>query len=141
MRGPCMGPLLALALCGPHAWADGPARPSGNGPSLRIEASKALVVGTAAAIDVLVRTEEGQEQPLLLTPTAEGEAVRVVRGRLLRADATRTSEGELRFAVPIVARRAGTSVLRVELLTYHCNKAGCTAVRVSASQVLQVGGP
>ena len=141
MRAACVAALFALALHGPHARAEGPPRRSAAGPSLRIEAPKALVVGTAAAIDVLVRTAEGPEQPLLLTPTAEGEAVRVVRGRLLRADAARTPEGELRFAVPIVARRAGTSVLRVELLTYQCTNAGCTAVRVSASQILQVGGP
>lgn len=137
----CASVLLALTLHGPLAQADGPARVNGSGPSLRIDAPNALVVGAAAAIDVLVRTEEGPEQPLLLTPTVEGEAVRVVRGRLLRTDAKPTSDGELRFAVPIVARRAGTSVLRIELLTYRCASGGCTAVRVSASQVLQVAGP
>jgi hypothetical protein len=106
-------------------------------PSLRIDAPTLLVVGAAATIDVLVRLPPGPEQPLLLTPSAEGEAVRVVRGRLLRSDAERTPRGDLRFRVPIVARRAGTAVLRVELLTYRCAP-GCTAVQVSASRVLQV---
>lgn len=131
----------AFVLGGSPAFGEGPARPprAASTPVLRIEAPQALVVGATATIGVLLRPQAGPEQPLLLTPSAEGEAVRVVRGRLLRADAQRTPAGELRFEVPIVARRVGTAVLRVELLTYRCSP-GCVAVHASASRVLEVGG-
>jgi hypothetical protein len=107
---------------------------------MQIEPPGSLVVGATTSIRVLVRLGDGPQRPLLLTPSAEGEAIRVVRGRLLRADAQPSAEGELRFEVPIVARRAGTAVLRVELLTYRC-AATCSALRVSASRVVEVSAP
>ena len=69
---------------------------------------------------------DGDEQPLLLTPASEGDAVRVVRGRLMRADAQPTPNGELRFEVPVVVRSAGTAVLRVDVLTYHCERSAAS---------------
>ena len=87
--------------------------------SLRIEAPDPLRVGTTAHADVFLRVPDAT-QPLLLTPTSEGDAVRVVRGRLLRADAQRAPDGELRFEVPLVVSSAGSAVLRVDVLTYRC---------------------
>jgi hypothetical protein len=109
-------------------------------PALRIEAGKELAVGVAASIAVFAKLPEGTEHALLLTPRIEGEAVRVVRGRLSRADAQTASSGELRFDVPVIARRAGTAVLHVELLSYRCDSAGCAAQHASASSTLHVGG-
>ena len=106
---------------------------------LRLAVPERLTAGTAAMIDVFVRLPPGPEQPLLLTPVSEGEAVRVVRGRLLRADARKTTQGELHFQVPIEARAAGTAVLRISLLTYHC-ELRCRAVRAVETRTVQVGG-
>jgi len=75
----------------------------------------------------------------LLTPSVEGEALRVVRGRLLRADARRDADGALHFAIPVLARSAGTAVLHVQLLAYRCRPGGGgEAVRLSQTRTLQV---
>jgi len=127
--------LLAVALCA-SAPADARAQPS-EAVALRVADPGVLAPRAPAAIDVFVRVPAGREQPLLLTPSAEGDAVRVARGRLLRADARRTDQGELHFQVPIEARSAGTAVLRVALLTYRC-AARCDAVQVAESVPVQV---
>lgn len=96
-----------------------------------------LHVGEVGAVELRLRLDPGDEQPLLLTPFVQGAAVEVVRGRLLRDDALRPSPGELRFRVPIAARTLGTALLRVELWTYRCSS-GCESVRVYASATLHV---
>ncbi len=113
-----------------------------GGPVLRIEPPDARVlrVGMTGTVEVIVSGDFDPAQPLLLTPAAEGDAVRVVRGRLLRTDARPEPGGGLRFAVPILARSPGTAVLRVDLLTYRC-RPRCMAVHASATRVLQVAGP
>jgi hypothetical protein len=128
--------LAALAAPGAHAHAQPDAM-----PSVRVVDPGVLVPGVPAAIDVFVRVPQAQaqEQPLLLTPSAEGEAVRVVRGRLLRADARREQSGELHFQVPIEVRGEGTAVLRFRLLTYAC-AVRCEAVRAEQSLTVQVRG-
>jgi hypothetical protein len=105
--------------------------------SVRIEPPTGLTAGTTASVGVFVRLPQGPEQPLLLTPTCEGDAVRVARGRLLRADARRTEQGELHFQVPIEARSAGTAVLRVALLTYRCDRR-CEPLHLTESVTVQV---
>jgi hypothetical protein len=124
------------------AWpAAAPARADGatkdGAAALRIVVPDGLTPGSPALIEVYVRLPPGPEQPVLLTPSSEGEAVRVTRGRLLRADATRTDGGELRFQVPIAVVGTGTAVLHVALLTYQC-KARCDTVRAQASRTLQI---
>jgi hypothetical protein len=104
---------------------------------MRIAAPEGLAPGMRATVDVFVRPPGGPEQPLLLTPTSEGEAVHVVRGRLLRLDARRTAQGELHFQVPIEARSAGTAVLRFALLAYRCEQR-CTALRLSETVTVEV---
>jgi hypothetical protein len=112
------------------------------GVSLVIVDPPELRAGVASSIEVVVRVPETEERPLLLTPMVEGEALHVVRGRMLRADARRDPDGTLHFAIPVLGRRAGTAVLRVALLAYRCApRAGCEAVRVSRSRTLQVAGP
>lgn len=137
----------AYTYASPHAHAqDGgvhpsnarvPSRPAPAPATMRIAAPADLAPGMRATVDVFVRPPDGPEQPLLLTPSSEGEAVRVVRGRLLRVDARRTAQGELHFQVPIEARSAGTAVLRFALLAYRC-AARCTALRLSESITVQV---
>lgn len=105
--------------------------------AVRIELPTGLTAGTTASVGVFVRLPQGPEQPLLLTPTCEGDAVRVARGRLMRADARRTEQGELHFQVPIEARSAGTAVLRITLLTYRC-ETRCEPLHVTESATVQV---
>jgi hypothetical protein len=112
------------------------------GATLAIADPPPLRAGAAATIEVVVRAPDTAERPLLLTPSVEGEALHVVRGRLLRADARRDPDGALRFAIPVLGRSAGTAVLRVSLLAYRCApQKGCEALRVSSSRTLQVVGP
>jgi hypothetical protein len=148
MRSHPLRILSALAAagyalcCGPWAArAEPPVRATeAAAPALVIVAKQGLRVGVTTTVEVIVRPTRGGEQPLLLTPTTEGDAVRVVRGRLSRTDATRGPDGALHFAVPIVARAPGTAVLRVELLTYRCAER-CVALHLSATRILQVAGP
>jgi hypothetical protein len=128
---------LALLACLPHggALAEPSAATDAMRVTLRIEASDPLPVGTTAHVEVFVRVPDGDAQPLLLTPASEGEAVRVVRGRLMRGDAQPAPDGELRFDVPVVVRSAGTAMLRVDVLTYHC-EASCQPLRATATRVL-----
>ena len=125
--------LALLAHLAAAARAEPEATPVQLG--LRIEAADPLAVGTTAHVAVFVRVPPGDDQPLMLTPASEGDAVRVVRGRLSRADAKRNAQGELVFAVPVVVRSAGAAVLRVDALTYHCPRR-CEPLRASATRVL-----
>jgi hypothetical protein len=133
---------LALAQAraqqaGPRAGVGGAGAREEEPAILRVAAPDGLTPGMRATVDVFVRPPVGPEQPLLLTPSSEGEAVHVVRGRLLRVDARRTAQGELHFQVPIEARSAGTAVLRFALLAYRCEQR-CTAVRLSETITVQV---
>jgi hypothetical protein len=105
--------------------------------ALQIGAPPRLVVGSVAAIEVTVWIADTDQEPLLLTPSVEGEAVRVVRGRLLRDDAVRGDRSTLVFALPLSARRPGAALLRIALLTYRCEST-CREVRADASRMLEV---
>jgi hypothetical protein len=128
--------ILTTCLFGAFVFA---ARADSAALTLRIEAPDPLRAGTTAHAEVFLRTPD-ETQPLLLTPATEGEAVRVVRGRLLRADAQRSADGELRFELPLVVSSAGSTVLRVDVLTYRC-ATKCEALRASASHVLHAALP
>jgi hypothetical protein len=86
---------------------------------------------------VLVELSDATPQPLLLTPRIEGAAVELVRGRLLRADAKSLDSKHLSFNIPVVARREGTAILRVEVMTYVC-ATRCSRVIAIESRVLRV---
>jgi len=87
-----------------------------------------------------VRIEPPSDAPLLLTPEAEGAAVEVVRGRMLRGDADDPEAHPLRFRIPIVARGAGTAVLRVRVSTWACAER-CRSLKGETSTVLRVTAP
>jgi hypothetical protein len=98
-----------------------------------------LRAGSHAAIEVIVQLPAGNDAPLLLTPSVEGEAVEVVRGRMMRPDA-KPQDGDpmrLRFEVPVLAKSEGVAILRVDVTTYVCERT-CQRVVLRASEVLRV---
>lgn len=105
-------------------------------PLLRVDAPPELHVGARVSIPVSVRVPPGDTTPVLLSATASGRAIDVVKGRLLRADAIDPRETPLRFELPVIAATAGVALLRVSVLTYRCNFR-CEAVRTESTlQVL-----
>lgn len=111
------------------AWADG------EPLSVRILPPERLATGDHTEVVVEVDVSACEGQPLILTPTSEGDAIEVVRGRFLREDGV-LSEHTLRFRVPIVAASAGNSVFRVRVTSYVC-RTRCRAVEGDAFVVLR----
>ena len=105
-------------------------------PALAIETEGALAEGPAR-LEVAVQLGDAPPQPLLLDVSSEGEALQVVRGRFLRADARAGDDGTLHFSVPIVVRAQGNAIVRAQLLTYRCRES-CRALRASAQRTLTV---
>lgn len=103
--------------------------------SVQLDAPPSLQAGDRA--EVVARVSGAGPHPLLLTPRSEGTAIEVVRGRLMRADARDSRAGILQFRIPIVARSAGTAVLRVVVAGYACADR-CRLVRAESSSVLRV---
>jgi hypothetical protein len=110
-----------------------------DGPRVRVEIQGADTLPRTAhvMVPVMLALEVAADAPLLLTPSVEGSAVEVVRGRLLRSDAKLVDPTHLRFEVPVVARSEGTAIFRVEVATYVCEPR-CRAVTASGSRVLHV---
>jgi hypothetical protein len=102
-----------------------------------IEAPERIVAGDRLEILVSVRVHPTGAHPVLVTPTTEGRAVTAVRGRLLRADAEDPDAEVLRFRVPIMARSAGTAILRVHARAYACEQR-CRGIEGEARAVLRV---
>lgn len=99
------------------------------GPELHVAETQELRVGDRAMLDVSLELPTNAASPLLLTQTVEGEAVEVVRGRLMRKDARAPRAVPLHFDIPILARAPGTSIVRVHALLYLC-EAQCQAVEL-----------
>jgi len=108
-------------------------------PGMRVtlEPPEGLTEGDRAEVVAVVELDPPNDLPLLVTPTSEGTAVEVVRGRLLRADAEDPGALPLRFRVPIVARGSGTAVLRVRASGWICAER-CRAATGAASVALRV---
>ncbi len=106
--------------------------------TVRIIPPERLTAGDHTEVVVEVSARATQAQPLILTPTSEGDAIEVVRGRFLRSDATVAlpDDGMLRFRVPIVAQSSGTSVFRVRVTSYVCTTR-CRAVDADSFVVLR----
>ena len=104
---------------------------------VEIEGPESLPRSAHAVVPVVVALDVPTDAPLLLTPSVEGSAVEVVRGRLLRSDAKAIDALHLRFDVPVVARSEGTAIFRVEVATYLCEP-GCRPISASGSRVLRV---
>jgi hypothetical protein len=118
-------------LCGNDAAA--------TAPPLRIEikGDSSLARGSHASVPILVELADPKSGPLLLTPSIEGAAIELLRGRLLGADAKTLDETHLRFELPVFARSEGTAILRIELSAYECSQR-CRRVSASDSRVLIV---
>lgn len=131
-----LAPIVAtIALAAGAAAAQGQ---RGDGIAIELRAPERIVVQDRAEIVALVRTSAGLARPLLLTPSTEGSAVEIVRGRFTRADATPTADGALRFRIPFVARAAGTALVRVRADAFVCEDGRCRPVRVEATLTLQI---
>jgi hypothetical protein len=114
---------------------------AGPGLELRLSAPPALEVGARASIVAELFIPGERAAPLLLTPTAEGTAVEVVRGRLTGRDGAPMGSEDgrraLRFAIPIAAHMEGISVLRVRAQTFVCAPA-CHPAEAEARLTLRV---
>jgi hypothetical protein len=107
---------------------------------VRIAPEGVLRPGGHAGIVVVVELPAGNDSPLLITPSVEGDAVEVVRGRLSRADGKAIAGAAgvwLKFEVPVVGRSEGTAILNVDVMTYVCAD-GCRRVVLRGSQVVRV---
>src|SRR5882757_7774389 len=67
---------------------------------IALSAPPHLVADTAAEVVAEIAVPAGG-RPVLVTPTSEGTAVEVVRGRLVRNDADELRPDVLRFRIPI----------------------------------------
>jgi hypothetical protein len=108
-------------------------------PALRVEiqGDSSLPRGSHVSVPILVELARPDSAPLLLTPSIEGGAIELLRGRLLAADAKRLDPTHLRFELPVFARSEGTAILRIELSAYVCSER-CRRVSASDSRVLIV---
>ena len=108
---------------------------------IELAPERTVRAGSHTAVEVIVQLPAGNNSPLLLTPSVEGEAVEVVRGRLMRPDAKAVDgdHSRLRFEVPVLAKSEGTAILRVDVMTYVCERV-CVRVVLRASEVLRVRG-
>jgi hypothetical protein len=121
-----------------HAHAD-PPPPAATPPAVQVAivAPAALHAGDHANVIVNVELAAEGDTPVVLTPSVEGSAVEIVRGRMLRSDGVAVDAKHLRFELPVIARDEGTAILRVELSTYACTPR-CRQAVVGATQVLRV---
>src|SRR5688572_25690418 len=116
----------------PSAAADAGTRPSGQ-PGLRLSPPNELHVGQHARLELELLLPSDAAGPLLITPFREGEALEVVKGRLLRSDARDPSERPLRFELPVLARAPGVARVGVHLLAYVCDASKrCRAIEADA---------
>lgn len=114
-----------------------PARAQAPGIHVALEPPSELIEGDRTEVMAVVVVDPPNDIPLLVTPNSEGAAVEVVRGRLLRADAIDPEAEPLRFRIPIVARSAGTAVLRVRATGWVCDRR-CRPASGEASVALRV---
>jgi hypothetical protein len=131
------GRFLAVALSA-LGWGQ-PAR-AGSGLALEVAGPTELHAGERAVLAIALELPPDFAPNVLLTPVAEGEALEVVRGRLMRGDARDTEGSNLRFDLPILAQTPGTGVVRVHALAYRCAP-DCVAVEREARVSLVVLAP
>jgi len=106
--------------------------------TVRLEAPHEMHPGDHAEVVALVHAEDAARGPLLVTPSVDGAAVEVVRGRLFRFDADDPTSDPLRFRVPVLARSVGTAVLSVRVDGHACEGAHCAAVDAEATAQIDV---
>ncbi len=123
--------LTMLAALHQHVSAQSAPQP----PSASLQAPASLRVGDRARITLRLR--HLGERPLLVTPSVEGDALEVVRGRLTRNDGQSDADG-LEIPIPVVARHAGHALLVAHVQTFVCDRGNCQAVRLRAEAELEV---
>lgn len=101
-------------------------------PNVRLRVPAELHVGQHARLELEVQLPPQAGRPLLLTPFREGQALEVVKGRLLRSDARDPGANPLQFELPVLARAPGSARIGVRLLAYVC-EARCRAVETETS--------
>ncbi len=106
--------------------------------ALRVEldAPASLRAGDRTTVELRVWAEA--ERPVMVTPRAEGDAVEVVRGRLLRPDAVDPEASPLVFRIPIAAREPGPARVRVEVHSFTCEGDECRPIEGQAQVDLRV---
>lgn len=132
MRRGALAVLLLTAAAAQLAAAADDAR-----LQVEIEGPDSLERAAHFNVPVRVTLPLGGAAPLMLTPSVEGSALEVVRGRLIRSDAKPVDATQLRFELPVVARSEGTAILQIEVNTYVCEPR-CRAVSARASRVFRV---
>jgi hypothetical protein len=99
-------------------------------------------VGDALEIVAHVNLREGARGPWMLSPTSDGPALEVVRGRLLSIDADTLEHTdralEARLRIPVLARAQGTTVLRARVEAYGCREGRCRTIDGEGSLVVEV---
>lgn len=135
MRTKCPGGSSSVLL-GAMLMAFAPA--AGAQPSalhLELHAPEVIRPGDRVSLRLVV-TPAGEEA-MLITPTSEGAAIVVARGRLQRGDG-QVDGDDLVVQLPIIARDAGHALVRVHVQTYHCEGERCRAVEAEAEIALDV---
>lgn len=125
-----IAPLLGV-LCGASAPTE---------ETLHVEAPAELRVGARITVPVILDWPATPDLPVVVSAHAEGRALEVVKGRLLRADAIDPNTRPLRFDLPLAATAPGTAVLNVSALVYRCT-VRCESVRLETSQQVLVRDP
>lgn len=120
-------------------WLGSYAEASSDAPLPRVilRAPPEMVVGELSRLEIEVQLPEVAAEPLMLTPYRDGEALEVVKGRLLRSDARDPAGQPLRFELPVLARAHGSARVGVRLLAYLCEP-GCRAVEVEDHKTVVV---
>ena len=124
-------PLAALFVVSLAAAQDAPIR-------VTIAPPPELHAGDHAELIVEVALAEDARGPVLVTPSADGAAIEIVRGRLFRFEAEDPDADPLRFHVPIVARTAGTAIVSIHVAGHRCDGPRCDAVEADASRTIDV---
>ncbi len=127
--------MTRAALLGCSLWLAAGSAAAQDALHVEIEPPAELRQGDRTEIVARVIGTDGL--PVLVTPTSEGTAIEVVRGRLMRSDAADPDAAVLELRIPVVARQAGTAVLRVSVSGYACD-GRCRAVTAQTSVVIQV---
>ena len=121
--------LLAALLLGSSMAAAQAASPILSGPSI-------LRAGDRATLEL--RVEVGPELPVRVTPRAEGAALEVVRGSLLRPDAVDPEANPLVFRIPVVAREPGPARVHVRVQSFECAGEVCVPSTRETARELRV---
>jgi hypothetical protein len=133
---PVPAAVLALALAATAHAQEAAAPPI----SVELVPPARVVVGARDEIVAHVTLGEGTAAPLLVTPTSEGPAIEIVRGRLLRADGVAATDrpGTLLFRIPFVARTQGTAVVHVRVDGFACAAGRCRALQIERTLPIDV---